>query len=386
MIAVIADDFTGAAEIGGMGLRRGMKIVIETEVSGQKDADLLVIATDTRSMSVDSAKQEIEKVTGQLMKLSPKYIFKKLDSVLRGHVYEELISQQNASGMKRVIVIAANPHFNRIIRDGIYLINGTPLAETSFSFDPEFPVRSSDVKAIIGGDPDMLFSVNWNEQIPDKGIVIGNVTDVQDLAFWTKKIDECTMAAGGSGFFEALLQKDFPDVKQISLPESFNGKNALFIFGSTYPKETAVMDKFSDAGVVVMNLDDELFCGPEPESVLQQWTEKIAAKIRFSGKVALTTVLRSRNEAVSPTEIRNITGQLIREVFECVQVDDLFIEGGATAFRILTDLGIRQLVPFREFDFGIIQMVVPGRTNLHITTKPGSYVWPEFLINKNILN
>jgi uncharacterized protein YgbK (DUF1537 family) len=386
MIAVIADDFTGAAEIGGVGLRRGMKVIIETVVSGQSDADLLVIATDTRSMSVDDARQEIDKVTHQLLTLSPKFIFKKLDSVLRGHIYEELISQQEASGMKRVVLVPANPHFNRIIRDGIYFVNGIPLAETSFSADPEFPLRVSDVRAIVGGDARSLISANWEEQLPDSGLIIGNVTDKDDLTSWAKKIDESTMAAGGSGFFEALLQKDFPDVRPIPFPEPFTGKKVLFIFGSTYPKDAALMDKIRDTGVVVFNLDEQFFYGPDRQSVLSQWAGKIAAGIQSHGKVALTTVFCPGSEPISPTSIREMTGWLVREIFGLVQVDDLFIEGGATAFRILNDLGIRRLIPYREFDFGIIQMVVPGNTNLHITTKPGSYVWPEFLLDKNVLN
>ncbi|MGV8136780.1 MAG: four-carbon acid sugar kinase family protein [Mangrovibacterium sp.] len=386
MIAVIADDFTGAAEIGGIGLRRGMKVIIETEVSGQNDADLLVIATDTRSMSVDDATQEIDKVTRQLLMLSPRFIFKKLDSVLRGHIYEELISQQRASGMKRVVLVPANPHFNRIIRDGIYLVNGIPLAETSFSADPEFPLRVSDVRVIVGGDARRLVSANWEERLPDSGLIIGNVTDKDDLSSWAEKIDESTMAAGGSGFFEALLQKDFPDVRPIPFPEPFTGKNVLFIFGSTYPKDMEVMDKIRDIGVVVFNLDEQFFYGPDRQSILSQWAAKIAAGIQSYGKVALTTVFRPGSGPISPTSIRAMTGRLVREIFELVPVDDLFIEGGATAFRILTDLRIRRLVPYREFDFGIIQMVIPGNTNLHITTKPGSYVWPEFLLKKNVLN
>ena len=32
MIVVIADDFTGAAEIGGIGLKYGLKVVIETNL------------------------------------------------------------------------------------------------------------------------------------------------------------------------------------------------------------------------------------------------------------------------------------------------------------------------------------------------------------------
>ena len=55
MIAVIADDFTGAAEIGGIGLRHGMRVVIETEPVPNGQVDLLVIATDSRSKNQQDA-------------------------------------------------------------------------------------------------------------------------------------------------------------------------------------------------------------------------------------------------------------------------------------------------------------------------------------------
>ena len=55
MIAVIADDFTGAAEIGGVGLRYGLRVVIETSVQQQAEADLHIIATNSRSLNPDEA-------------------------------------------------------------------------------------------------------------------------------------------------------------------------------------------------------------------------------------------------------------------------------------------------------------------------------------------
>jgi uncharacterized protein YgbK (DUF1537 family) len=45
MIAVIADDFTGAAEIGGIGLNHGLRVLIETKVKAVSGIDLLIIAT-----------------------------------------------------------------------------------------------------------------------------------------------------------------------------------------------------------------------------------------------------------------------------------------------------------------------------------------------------
>ena len=80
MIAVIADDFTGAAEIGGIGLRHGLDVVIETEPIQNGNTDLLVIATDNRSLPKDEAALKIEYITAELMKLKPDIIYKKIEA------------------------------------------------------------------------------------------------------------------------------------------------------------------------------------------------------------------------------------------------------------------------------------------------------------------
>ena len=60
MIAVIADDFTGAAEIGGLGLLYGYKTAIVTKVNALENIDLLIIATEMRAFDSEKAVQESE--------------------------------------------------------------------------------------------------------------------------------------------------------------------------------------------------------------------------------------------------------------------------------------------------------------------------------------
>ncbi|MDB5149076.1 MAG: hypothetical protein JWQ57_3096, partial [Mucilaginibacter sp.] len=79
MIAVIADDLTGAAELAGIGLNHGLKTEVSTTVDERCDADLLVIATDTRSLPVATAKDIIHHLSVQLLQLQPQFIFKKID-------------------------------------------------------------------------------------------------------------------------------------------------------------------------------------------------------------------------------------------------------------------------------------------------------------------
>ena len=102
MIAVIADDFTGAAEIGGIGLRHGLNVIIETEPIRNRLADLIIIATDTRSLRADEASRQITQITEHLLQFNPKFIFKKIDSVLRGNIKEELLAQMIIEGIRAV--------------------------------------------------------------------------------------------------------------------------------------------------------------------------------------------------------------------------------------------------------------------------------------------
>lgn len=382
MIAVIADDFTGAAEIGGIGLRRGMRVLIETSVSGTTNVDLLVIATDTRSMSADQAKVEIENVTRQLVALNPKFIFKKTDSVLRGNIVTELLAQQQIMQKQRVILVPANPHFGRIIRNGVYYIDETPLADTSFAFDPEFPITSSSVTDILGDFNGELASVGSTDEMPDSGIIIGNVEHEEGLLQWAAKKDDRTLFAGGSGFFDALLRMENNNSFFAEKKPFENEGKTLFVFGSAFRKNGERLVQFEDAGVIVYNLPVELFIeqADSPEQ-LQKWAGLISRGIEMNTKVAVSTVFSEENGTIDPARIRIKIGQLVKAIYALGTIRNLFIEGGATTSQILANLNIRSLIPVHEIDFGIIQMETLQLADFHLITKPGSYVWPDYLIN-----
>jgi uncharacterized protein YgbK (DUF1537 family) len=90
MIGVVADDLSGAAEIGAVGLRHGL--IAELVVSGQPSgrADLVCMDTDSRSCTSDEAGQRAAAAARQLVGAGAQHIYKKVDSVLRGRVLPEL--------------------------------------------------------------------------------------------------------------------------------------------------------------------------------------------------------------------------------------------------------------------------------------------------------
>ena len=55
MIGVIADDLTGAAELGAVGLRHGLRAEIVRSAQPGGEADLVCVDTDTRSCKPEEA-------------------------------------------------------------------------------------------------------------------------------------------------------------------------------------------------------------------------------------------------------------------------------------------------------------------------------------------
>ncbi|MDA3881211.1 MAG: hypothetical protein PF436_12550 [Prolixibacteraceae bacterium] len=383
MIAVIADDFTGAAEIGGIGLRRGLKVVIETKVNAPNDTDLLIIATDTRSMHPQDAIDEIDKVTKDIQKLKPEYTFKKLDSVLRGNVVDELKAQMNGSGNNKVLVVAGNPHFNRIIKDGIYFVNGVPLSDTFFASDPQYPITTSNVLEILK-DKDVEM-VSASEELPEKGILMANVNCVDELIQWSEKADDSMLLAGGAGFFDMLLKKRYPLVKKAPVNHYPLGDKTLFVFGSTFPKSENFLKQLHTLGMSVCNMPEEIFIQSDPvQKVMNKWASDIVSELEAGKKVVVTISHTSSGGVELSNRIKQSVGTLVKKVIDHIELDDLLIEGGDTTSAILKHINVAKLEPYCELGHGVIQMKAEKYPRMCITTKPGSYFWPdEIILNGN---
>ncbi len=379
MIAVIADDFTGAAEIGGIGLRHGLNVIIETEVIQKADADLLIIATDTRSLSDTDAAAVIKTITRQLMNLNPAFIYKKIDSVLRGNIAVELFAQIEASSKKRALVIAANPILNRIIREGIYFVNNIPLHLTDFSSDPEFPVCTSRVDEIVGKSRFEIYSgLHPNNEIPAGGLIIGDVTAVSDLAKWVSKIDENTLPAGASGFFDAILIERFNVSRHYKNSDEPFGDKVLCILGSYYPKGAEFYKRLKENGIYISNMPEEIYFNKNHDiSLIGIWAQEIVHALHEWNKVVVSVNHSNSFEQGLSLRIRQCLGELVKKVLNQCAINELIIEGGSTTSEVLKHLEIKKLTPFQELETGIIRMKSENNPDLYITTKPGSYTWPE---------
>ena len=379
MIAVIADDFTGAAEIGGLGLLYGYKTAIVTKVNALENIDLLIIATEMRAFDSEKAVQESEKITKELLKLNPEFIYKKIDSVLRGNIGVEIKAQLKASEKSRALVVPANPILNRIINNGIYYIDGKPLIESKFANDLVFKAKSSKVLDIIGRTDDLsITSVSHNVKLPEKGLLIGNTLNMNDLKEWAKKIDAETLPSGGAGFFDAILEKR-SNIKQNYDDTSFDdNKNLLYVCGSNFPiSKQAVLDARAK-GHVVVSMPDSIYNNRlYNQELIDQWSDEIIQKYKSNKKIIISVLQQPGINTIRGWQIKNILGLLVKSILNTIAIDELFIEGGSTAYIITQKLEINAFFPIQSIAPGVARMRVENKKGLCLTVKPGSYVWPK---------
>ena len=149
MIAIVADDFTGAAELAGISLRYGLSVELYTADVMATNADVLIVSTDSRSLNKADALKRTEAVLKSVLQLNPSFIYKKIDSVLRGYVIDELRLQMKLMHKSKAFILPANPSMGRTISNGNYYVQGKLISETGFASDPEFPISHSSVQVIL---------------------------------------------------------------------------------------------------------------------------------------------------------------------------------------------------------------------------------------------
>lgn len=347
MIIVIADDFTGAAELAGIALRYGLQlnVCLQTNAIEQLGKDGLVINTDSRSMQKQNALAVTEHVFKQVAQQEASLVYKKIDSVLRGYVMDELNIQMKYLGLQKAIIAPANPCLGRTIEQGKYFINGEEIATTGFVNDPEFPTKSSLVKEMLQNEVDV---VEHSDTLSEYGIVVAATSTHNDVKAWVNKIDKRYALAGAGDFFMALLAKQYQVVEQ---EEAVLQQPFLYVAGSAFETARARVQQWKQAAISIR--------------IVQTNFELIQVKQQH-----FVLAIQDNVVGIAASGLRESMASVAKQLIAELAIQELFIEGGSTAASVLAALHINALTPINELSRGVVRM----KTNeLFVTVKPGSY-------------
>lgn len=216
-VLVIADDFTGANDAGSGLAQAGARVhvLFGTEAPLPDDAaDVLVISTDSRAVSASQATERVAQVVQHFAaQLQQGWLFKKIDSTLRGNVGAETSAALRASGKMLALVAPAVPRLGRTTREGKVWVNQRLLTDTEFASDPKTPILSAcilDQMQIDGTEIDLatLRSDRLDAVLAAAhGIVVVDAENEADLARLitaAAQLTEKPLLVGAAGLSDAL--------------------------------------------------------------------------------------------------------------------------------------------------------------------------------------
>ena len=377
LIGVIADDLTGAAELGAVGWRHGLAAEVLATNQLRRKSGLVCIDTHSRSLPPKPAAARAAAAAKALRTTGVHWIFKKTDSVLRGQVTAEIEAIMRQFGCLRALLLPANPSLGRTIRNGNYYIGNRPLNRTDFARDPEHPRRSAKVVNLVAHSARMPLRVlKLSEDFSETGIHLGEVSSPEDTMSWIQRLEPDMLLAGGAETFGAVLRaRDFRPAQPGGTVPPANHKE-LFVCGSASDACRQFIANSRRGGVPVFGLPAALATGGRlSRTACHAVVDRVTAALQTDPRVILSVGL-------PPVSDRSVAGRLsahlakfTAEVLRATPVDHVYAEGGETAAALLTEMGWERLPVKCELAPGVATLQPVGvRTQL--TIKPGSYLWP----------
>lgn len=385
MITVVADDLTGAAEIAGICLRYGIDVAFGIDAIPEKEATVNIVVTDSRSMTEDKAYETHFHLAEDIISKTKNIIFKKCDSVLRGHVLTELLALMDTGSKDRILLQPSNPEGRRCIKNASYFINDLLIENTGFATDPDFPSTTSSVKSLIFNRSSKKGSIEVFtgiiKEINSKGIFIPDCNSVEDLSKCINLYHKDLIVGGSAAFFEQFLIKMKLATSKVIQKEHRFTNNYLLLSGSTHPKSIQFSKNIEKTHCRLIVFPESLLEDKLNKTVLNDFIIKISGVYNDNKKV----VLRVSNDMIqlknSALNLKTRMSLVAKKLIETSSINEIFIEGGATAYDLLDELHWKSFTPIAELASGVVRMQYDNDTKKHITIKPGSYEWPEGLLN-----
>lgn len=290
---------------------------------------------------------------------------------------DEVDSQLVASGLQRALIVPGNPLHGKTIVDGIYYYQDKPVHLSNYANDPGFPVTSSDVKQMLRANGSVQL-LKQHQELPQSGIVVGEVAEETDFDRWVEKLDNQTLLAGAAGLFNSLLNYLKPTAPSLGHPDKEFTAPRLFVLGSTFNKDNYTITNGRLNNIPVLYLPTEvIFSDNMPVAIAEKYVQQVVSVLKDQGGCIIAIHPDATSQkSVDPAVLTHKMGFLVNRIHQQITLHQLLIEGGATATAILQHMRITKLTPVKQLAPGVICTAVPGNNQLYVTLKPGSYQWP----------
>jgi len=316
-VFALADDLTGALEVGALFAATGADVKVGIECAPA--AAVTVVDLESRHLEDASASEIVRRFANAAKQQGEPFVFLKVDSTMRGPIGASVAALSSVWPEREVFFTPAYPKLGRTVVKGHLLVNGVPVNGTAFARDPTHPARSSHIAEILGD------------------LRVFDAESDEDLARIARAALESATGPiiAGSGGLAREAAALLPITRRVpqNLPRI---EKAIVVSGSMHATS--------------------------------------AEQLRHAG---YWPVIEGSAFSNGPEALDNLTRAALEHVGT---VDTMIVFGGDTARSLMNALGIREIEPLGEALPGVpVSRIIHGGRPLTLITKAGGFGGPDLL-------
>jgi uncharacterized protein YgbK (DUF1537 family) len=418
-VGIVADDITGANDIGLMFAKNGYATAV-IPFDDQLDSDIfsgldvVILDTDSRFDTVTEAADKVRRATALLVRTGFDLYHNKTCSVFRGNIGAELDAMQDVLGVKCSMVVLGFPKNGRTTLHGIHYLNGVPIDHSSLVHDPVHPTTEPELVKIIAQQSERCCSV-FDFTLLDQALatqqaalaemkqkasyVVFDVRDQTDLRKIALLIQDELNICGSSAIGEEL-PRVWEDGQPASRLEALihpveDACGTLILAGSLTEQTSAQVRYLERQGYQTLTLDTALvYDTRECREMVEAIVGQVSAIIRQGRDVLVHTA--NRKEEVAHTKQRGyekglddaavgkIVSAAISAIAQGVQRETgckkMVVAGGDTSAAVSNAFGLHKMLIIKEIEPGVPIMYGYGNIGeLLLVFKSGSFGSESFM-------
>jgi uncharacterized protein YgbK (DUF1537 family) len=396
-IVIIADDLTGAADTGVQfchffeetvllpyhQLAHGFEAILPSA------SQVLSIYTSSRAMDARAASVRVASVGSQLSASKSTWIYKKVDSCLRGNLGAEIEAVMDMLDFELSFIAPAFPGMGRTTVNDIHRVHGTPVSETEISRDPVTPITDSHVSRIIAAQsryPVGHVALNFLDS--DEAGLLGEIErqirlGVKHVVFDTTSQEHLDRIARLVFFSERRILPVGSAGLATSLGRLLPNRNHLLVCGTASEvTKLQIKNLIETHAYEEVILEAEILGDQNQRNAILNQVPSVRSKLSKNNVVIRIGWPRKDDDTFKlndllrkPESIAQGLELFVASVLRETEPDFVFSTGGDTAEAVLSAVQAGGIRIFGEVVAGMVQGRILGglKNGLPIVTKAGAF-------------
>ena len=411
---VIADDVTGANDIGIMYAKAGLDTYVYSydEQGGisYPPCDVLTIDTDSRFDTYEKAYHKVYTALQALPKEGVNQYIDKQCSVFRGNIGAEFDAMLDALSEEFAVVVLGFPDNGRTTLHSIHYVYGTKLEDSQFRHDPVHPMTKSNLVEILQEQTKRKVGAIWYE-VYDQGeaalkqalkeakescnYVIMDVRDNKDLELLALVLKDQRVLCGSSALSAPLARLEAAQKGKGQPAQKVRVQDKVFCMaGSLTPQTIGQTAYMKEKGYPVFTLDTRrIFDETEKKAEEERLWEAIR-QVYETGDFAMIHSMNTPEEVeetkriaalrrIDNTQVSSLVSSVLSEISQRAirhfHIRRIIVCGGDTSASLCAHLGITGMKVLEEIEAGLPTCESVNEPHYRMVLKSGSFGSREFV-------